>query len=294
MSSQRSVRRVTVQQLAAFADTTAEFGETELTRPWAETLIAVAVAAVIAHFSEGSATVLAGAAAAILATVGVDAVRRSEERNLAPGSELVLAGLVGLATAGAARLVPTGVGLIVAIVLGAALLRAVVRWEIRVRKIPGGATHRDRVGALAVSTFILFAASIGVAALVPGVISVPGTPSARPDAVGPFAILATGIGSAIAAGLLAGRIASLRRERTSGIVRDALGAALINGLASAAFASLGAARLAGPAGLAVLFYARELWAAAPKGERSNRRLILEIIALVLATAVAVLWIGVSL
>jgi len=77
-------------------------------------------------------------------------------------------------------------------------------------------------------------------------------------------------------------------------VRDALGAALINGLASAAFASLGAARLAGPAGLAVLFYARELWAAAPKGARSDRRLILKIIALVLATAVAVLWIGVSL
>jgi hypothetical protein len=104
--------------------------------------------------------------------------------------------------------------------------------------------------------------------------------------VGPFAVIATGIGSAIAAGLLAARMASLRRERTSGIVRDALGAALLNGLASAA--------LAGPAGLAVLFYARELWAAAPEGERSDPRLLLEIAALVIATAAAVLWIGVSL
>ncbi|MFM7781945.1 MAG: hypothetical protein ACKO8J_02475, partial [Candidatus Limnocylindrus sp.] len=138
--------------LAAFADTTAEFGETELTRPWAETLIAVAVAAVIAHFSEGSATVLAGAAAAILAAVGVDAVRRTDARDLPRGSELPLAGLMGLATAGAARLVPTGVGLIAAIVIGSLLLRAVVIWELRVRRIPGGATHRDRVGALAVST----------------------------------------------------------------------------------------------------------------------------------------------
>ncbi len=236
MSKQRTSRRLNMRQLTAFADTTAEFGETELTRPWAETLIAVGVAAVIAHFSEGSATVLAGAAAAILAAVGVDAVRRSDARELPRGSELPLAGLMGLATAGAARLVPTGVGLIAAIVVGALLLRAVVTWELRVRRIPGGATHRDRVGALAVSTFILFAASIGVAALVPGVISVPGTPSARPDAVGPLALLAVGIGSAIAAGLLAGRMASLRRERTSGIVRDALGAALINGLASIAFA----------------------------------------------------------
>jgi len=41
----------------------------------------------------------------------------------------------------------------------------VVIWELRVRRIPGGATHRDRVGALAVSTFILFASSIGVSSL---------------------------------------------------------------------------------------------------------------------------------
>ncbi|MEY3472271.1 MAG: hypothetical protein RLY63_946, partial [Chloroflexota bacterium] len=129
MSKQRTSRRLNMRQLTAFADTTAEFGETELTRPWAETLIAVGVAAVIAHFSEGSATVLAGAAAAILAAVGVDAVRRSDARDLPRGSELPLAGLMGLATAGAARLVPTGVGLIAAIVVGALLLRAVVTWE---------------------------------------------------------------------------------------------------------------------------------------------------------------------
>ena len=42
------------------------------------------------------------------------------------------------------------------------------------------------------------------------------------------------------------------------------------------------------------FYARELWAAAPEGERSDPRLLLEIAALVIATAAAVLWIGVSL
>ena len=36
--------------------------------------------------------------------------------------------------------------------------------------------------------------AIGVAALVPGIITIPGTPSARPDPVGPFAILAVGIG----------------------------------------------------------------------------------------------------
>ena len=294
MSSRRGVRRLTVEQLAAFADTTAEFGETELTRPWAETLIAVGVAAVIAHFSEGGATVLAGAAAAVLAAVGVNAVRRTDDSELQPGSELVIGGLAGLATAGCARLVPTGVGLIIEVVVGALLLRAVVIWELRLRSLTRGVTRRDRVGAVAVSTLILFAASVGVAALVPGIISIPGTPSARLDAVGPFAVLATGIGSAAVAALLAARMASLRRERTSGIVRDALGAALINGLASAAFAAFGAARLAGPAGLAVLFYARELWAAAPEGERTDPRLLLEIAALVIATAAAVLWIGASL
>ncbi|MFM8729799.1 MAG: hypothetical protein ACKODV_00620, partial [Candidatus Limnocylindrus sp.] len=86
----------------------------------------------------------------------------------------------------------------------------------------------------------------------------------------------------------------LRRERTRASGRAPRGAPRPPGLATCVSAALGAARLAGPAGLAVLFYARELWAATPEGERSDPRLILEILLLVLATAVAVLWIGVSL
>ena len=73
----------------------------------------------------------------------------------------------------------------------------------------------------------------------------------------------------------------------------ALGAAALNGAASILFATVGVARLAGPAGLAVLFYAREIWAATPEGERRDPRLIFEILALTLATGVALLWIGVG-
>ena len=74
---------------------------------------------------------------------------------------------------------------------------------------------------------------------------------------------------------------------------DALGAAALNGAASILFATVGVARLAGPAGLAVLFYAREIWAATPEGERRDPRLIFEILALTLATGVALIWIGVG-
>ena len=81
MSRQRTSRRLNIKQLAAFADTTAEFGETELTRPWAETIIAVAVAAVIAHFSEGSATVLAGAVAFPTNSVLRDPIVKSPRFN---------------------------------------------------------------------------------------------------------------------------------------------------------------------------------------------------------------------
>ena len=179
--------------------TAAEIGAAEVSRPWAETYIAIGVAFVVAHFANGGATTLAGAAAALLAAVGVSAVRRSEVPGLRTGSEVVLGGLMALAVVGAGRMVPTGIIAAVTLVAGLAILRAVVAWEFHLRQIPGGATHRDRVAALAVSTVILFAASIGVAALVPGIITIPGTPSARPDAVGPYAILAVGIGSAIAA-----------------------------------------------------------------------------------------------
>lgn len=293
MSGSRRSRFLDGDRLARFADTAAEIGVAEVSRPWAETYIAIGVAFVVAHFANGGATTLAGAAAALLAAVGVSAVRRSEVPGLRTGSEVVLGGLMALAVVGAGRMVPTGIIAAITLVAGLALLRAVVAWEFHLRQIPGGATHRDRVAALAVSTLILFAASIGVAALVPGIITIPGTPSARPDAVGPFAILAVGIGSAIAAMLLAGRMASLRREPQAAIFRDALGAGAINGAASILFAALGAARLAGPAGLAILFYARELWAATPEGERRDQRLLLEIAALVLATAAAMLWIGVG-
>jgi hypothetical protein len=236
---------------------------------------------------------LAGAAAALLGAVGVNAVRRAEVRDMPIGAEVVLGGLIALATAGVVRLVPTGIGALIAIAAGIGILRAVIEWELRLRRSSNGSLHRDRVVSLAVFTLVLFAASIGISALVPGIVTLPGTPSARPDPVGPFAILAVGIGSAAVAALLAAGMSSLRRERTSAIVRDALGAAALNGAASILFATVGVARLAGPAGLAVLFYAREIWAATPEGERRDPRLIFEILALTLATGVALLWIGVG-
>lgn len=293
MSGARRSRFIDGDRLARFADTAAEIGAPEVSRPWAETYAAIGVAFIVAHFASGGATTLAGAAAALLAAVGVSAVRRAEVPSLRAGSEVVLGALMAVAVVGAGRMVPTGIVAAITLIAGLALFRAVVAWELHLRQIPGGATHRNRVTALAVSTLIMFTASIGIAALVPGIISIPGTPSARPDAVGPYAISAVGIGSAVAASLLAARMSSLRRESTAGIVGNVLAAALINGIASVLFAVLGAARLAGPAGLAVLFYARELWAATPSGERRDPRLALEIVVLVLATAAAMLWIGVG-
>ena len=203
MSGARRSRFLDSDRLARFADTAAEIGVAEVSRPWAETYIAIGVAFVVAHFANGGATTLAGAAAALLAAVGVSAVRRSEVPGLRTGSEVVLGGLMALAVVGAGRMVPTGIIAAITLVAGLALLRAVVAWEFHLRQIPGGATHRDRVVALAVSTVILFAASIGITALVPGIVTLPGTPSARPDPVGPLAILAVGIGSAAVAALLA-------------------------------------------------------------------------------------------
>jgi hypothetical protein len=155
------------------------------------------------------------------------------------GTEVVLGGLIALAIAGVVRLVPTGIGLVIAITAGIGILRAVIEWELRLRRSSDGSLHRDRVVSLAVFTLVLFAASIGISALVPGIVTLPSTPSARPDPVGPLAVLAVGIGSAAVAALLAAAMSSLRRERTSAIVRDALGAAALNGAASILFATVG-------------------------------------------------------
>jgi len=292
-SARQRARALAAARLTALTDTAADFVEVEVTRPWAETIVAVAVAAGIAHFATGPGTVLTGAAAALLGAVGVNSVRRAEVRDLPIGMEVVLGGLIALATAGVVRLVPTGIGAVIAIAGGIGVLRAVIEWELRLRRNTSGSLYRERVVSLAIFTLVLFAASVGIAALVPGIVTLPGTPSARPDPVGPLAILAVGFGSAGVAALLAAGMSSLRRERTSAIVRDALGAAALNGGASILFASVGVARLAGPAGLAVLFYAREIWAATPDGERRDPRLLFEILALTLATGVALIWIGVG-
>ncbi|MFM8279288.1 MAG: hypothetical protein ACKN9R_02925 [Candidatus Limnocylindrus sp.] len=77
MNRGRQQKSALVKRLALLADTTAEIGDQEVSRPWAETYVAMSLAMLIAHFSNGSATTLAGAAAAPLAVVGVDAVRRA-------------------------------------------------------------------------------------------------------------------------------------------------------------------------------------------------------------------------
>lgn len=184
-SPRRRGRSLATARLAALTDTAAEFGEVEVSRPWAETIVAVAVAAGVAHFATGPGTVLAGAAAALLGAVGVNAVRRAEVRDLPMGTEVVLGGLIALAIAGVVRLVPTGIGAVIAITAGIGILRAVIEWELRLRRSSNGSLHRDRVVSLAVFTLVLFAASIGISALVPGIVTLPSTPSARPDPVGP-------------------------------------------------------------------------------------------------------------
>ena len=137
-SARRRARSLATARLTALTDTAAEFGEVEVTRPWAETIVAVGVAAGIAHFATGPGTVLAGAAAALLGAVGVNAVRRAEVRDMPIGAEVVLGGLIALATAGVVRLVPTGIGAVIALAAGIGILRAVIEWELRLRRSSNG------------------------------------------------------------------------------------------------------------------------------------------------------------
>ena len=99
-STRRNARSLATARLAALTDTAAEIGEVEVSRPWAETIVAVAVATGVAHFATGPGTVLAGVGAAMLGAVGVNAVRRAEVRDLAMGTEVVLGGLIALANNG--------------------------------------------------------------------------------------------------------------------------------------------------------------------------------------------------
>jgi hypothetical protein len=137
-----------------------------------ELLLAGVLLVVLARAVDGPAAwgmvalVLVAALLAVAAIAGLD-------RGLPAIHAAIVPAVLVAGAAAVVRLVPVGLGLVVAIAAVAVLLDRVVRLELRLLRQPAGPTPGDRSRVLLAVVVTGFVAFAGVAALVPGGLAEP-------------------------------------------------------------------------------------------------------------------------
>ena len=203
-----------------------------------------------------------------------------------PIESLLAPGVTALAILGSLRLVPTGVLLVPAILVGAWLLLRVLGIEARVLASQSGPSGADRTAVVGTGLVVGFLAFLGSAALVPGSLPEPGTVSLTPTG----AQLATLAASdSIVAFLLGYRVAALRTSNLRDVAWFALTSAIVVAIGAVALRVMDLPRLVGPALLILVFF---LWDAvhgvSPTRRRDGRRLW-ETILLAVLGLIVVAW-----
>lgn len=261
------------------------------TRGASRDLVTVAMAvALLSTLVEGPATwLLAGLllAAVLLGTLQVlgDGVAAAAGPGV-PIEALFVPGITAVAILGSLRLVPVGVLLVPATLLGSWLLLRVLGMEARVLASPTGPSGADRTAIVGTGLVVGFLAFLGVAALVPGSLPEPGTVSAGPTGAQLAALAAS---DALVAFLLGYRVAALRTSNPRDAAWFGLTSAIVVAIAAVALRAMEIPRLLGPALLVLVFF---LWDAihgtTPLRRRDGRRLW-EMILLAVLGLLVVVW-----
>ena len=181
-----------------------------------------------------------------------------------PVEALIAPGVTAIAIFGSIRLVPAGILLAPAILVGAWLLARVIGTEARLLASEKGISSADRTEVLAEALVIGFFAFTGMAALVPGVLPQVGADVAAPTG---SQLVALAAADAFVAFLLGYRAAALRSSNLQDLVWFALTSATLVAISAAALRAMEIPRLLGPALLVLVFF---LWDAA-HGSRPSRR-----------------------
>jgi hypothetical protein len=202
-----------------------------------------------------------------------------------PVESLILTSASAFAVFGAVRIVPIGVLLAPALLVGAWLIGRSLATEARILVLTSGPSSADRTTILVHVLVIAFLGFTGVAALVPGGLPEPGTVTAAPPTGAELAILATA--DAILAFLLGYRGAALRSSNIRDVAWFALTSAIVVAIAAVALRAMEIPRLLGPALLVLVFF---LWDAVhgtpPSRRRDPRRIWETVLLLILGIAVA--------
>lgn len=205
-----------------------------------------------------------------------------------PVESLLLPGAAAIAALGAIRLVPIGIAIGPAAVLGGGLVGLALVTELRIARASGPPSSADRTAVLIEVLVIGFLGFAGVAALVPGGLPVPGQGggSIGSDAI---PVLAQAGGDAALGFLLAYRVAALRSSNLRDVAWFGLTGAAVVAIAAVALRSIEIPRILGPALLVLVFF---LWDAIHSGGTVRRRdplRLWETLALVVLAIVVIGW-----
>ncbi len=203
-----------------------------------------------------------------------------------PVESLVVPGVTALAIFSSLRLVPIGIMIAPALLLGAWLLSRVLTVEARLlgsEKRPSSADRTAVMGHLLVVGFLAFT---GAAALVPGGLPEPGVVVAAPTGL-QLATLATA--DALIAFLLGYRAAALRTANVRDVAWFALTSAIVVAIGAAGLRAMEIPRLLGPALLILVFFLWDVVHGTPPSRRRDARRIWEMILLVALGIVVIAW-----
>jgi len=203
-----------------------------------------------------------------------------------PVESLIVPVVTALAVFGSIRVLPGGLLLVPALLLGALLLDRALGTEARLLASPTGPSAADRTAVVGTLLVVGFLAFVGAAALLPGGLPEPGSLGTGATE-GELATLAGA--DAVIAFLLGYRAAALRSSNLREVAWFALTSAIAVAIAATALRAMSLPRLMGPALLVVVFF---LWDAIHAGQPSRRRdarRIWETILLALLGIVVVAW-----
>ncbi len=203
-----------------------------------------------------------------------------------PIEALVTPGVTAVAIFGALRLVPMGLLLIPAVLIGGWLLLRILATEARLLASASGPSAADRTAVRAEALIIGFLAFTGMAALVPGGLPEPGVAGTGPTGL-QLAVLATA--DAVVAFLLGYRAGALRTSNLRDVSWFALTSAVVVAIAAAGLRAMEIPRLLGPALLVLVFFLWDAVHADATARRRGARRVWESILLIVLGLVVVAW-----
>ena len=256
-----------------------------------ELVLAAAAAILVARFVDGPIAWAVGGCLLVAVAFGSLQVLGAVESPAAamgvPVESLVMPAVASFAVLGAIRLVPIGLLLVPALLVGAWIIARVLATEARILAAPTGASGADRTAILVWALVIGFLAFTGSAALIPGALPEPG-PVAGPPPTGPE-LAGLAAADALVAFLLGYRAAALRSSNVRDVVWFGLTSAIVVAIAAIALRVMEIPRLLGPALLVLVFFLWDAVHGAPPSKRRDPRRVWETVLLVILGLLVVAW-----